>query len=474
VVLEAFEKLLLAYVFATNEYGRRRYRRMYVQGPKGMGKSAWSSWILLWQLCSQRSAVIPVAASTDKQAELVFGDAKASIRNSPELSARFEVYDEVIRERNGPGYAYRVASVGGSNDGARISTALLDEIHLLTTREHRALWDVIQNGCAKREDSLLLATSTPGWDFDTPAGELHQYGMKWYTGEVNDPDFCMIWWGCDPASDPDRYNLETDEGRKNAVRAANPAADSFVNVNDHARRWAKDHQANFLRYFLGLWTAREDSWLPAGAWESCRATEGRDDLVFDRDREVWTIRDGADVVLGFDGSVTQDSTALVVWTCGEVPHCDLVALWEQPEDERAAAEWSVPVSAVEQTIRDACRRWRVKEIAADPARWQKSLQALTDEKLPVLDFPMRPERMMPATQKFYEAIVSQGLTHSGDPRLARHVGNAVVKADQRGQRIMKDSAKSQRKVDAAVAAIIGFDRASQPKPATYDVLQSVL
>jgi hypothetical protein len=38
---------------------------------------------------------------------------------------------------------------------------------------------------------------------------------------------------------------------------------------------------------------------------------------------------------------------------------------------------------------------------------------------------------------------------------------------------MKDSLKSQRKVDAAVAAIIGFDRASQPKPDEYDVLQSI-
>jgi phage terminase large subunit-like protein len=474
VVLETFEKILLTYIFAQNEYGRRRYRRIYIQGPKGFGKSALSAWVGLFQLCSQRSPVLPVAASTDKQAELVFGDMKACIRNSEELSARFEFFDEVIRQRNGPGYAYRVASVGGSNDGARISTALMDEIHLLTTREHRALWDVIQNGCAKREDSLLLATSTPGWDLDTPAGELHQYGKKWFSGEINDPEFAMIWWGCDPSTDPERFNLETDKGRKAAIRQANPASGAFVNVADHARRYTKDHQANFLRYFLGLWTSREDSWLPAGAWGACQATEARDDLVWDRDREVWTVRDGADVVLGFDGSVSQDSTALVVWTRGDRPHCDLVAIWEQPDDEREAAEWAVPVAAVEQTIREACRRWRVQEIAADPARWQKSLQALTEEKLPVVEFPMRPERMMPATQRFYEAIVSQkGLTHSGDPRLSRHVGNAVVKADQRGQRIMKDSLKSQRKVDAAVAAIIGFDRASQPKPDEYDVLQSI-
>jgi hypothetical protein len=129
----------------------------------------------------------------------------------------------------------------------------------------------------------------------------------------------MIWWGCDPSTDPERFNLETDKGRKAAIRQANPASGAFVNVADHARRYTKDHQANFLRYFLGLWTSREDSWLPAGAWGACQATEARDDLVWDRDREVWTVRDGADVVLGFDGSVSQDSTALVVWTRGDRP-----------------------------------------------------------------------------------------------------------------------------------------------------------
>lgn len=473
VRLETFQKILLTYMFAANEFGRRRYRQIYVQGPKGFAKTALSGWVTLFLLCSQRSPVIPVAASTEKQAELVFGDLKASIRNSEALTAKFEVYDDIIRERGGPGYAYRVASVGGGNDGARPSAAIVDEVHLLATREHRALWDVTLNGLAKREDSLLLATSTPGWDLDSVAGELHQYGVRWYTGEVEDPDFCMIWFGCDPSSDPERFNLDTDAGRKAAIRAANPAADKFVNVADHARRYNVDHAANWLRYFCGQWTAREDSWLPAGAWNACTANEVRDGLVWDSDRQVYTVADGADVVLGFDGSVNCDSTALVVSTCGEYPHLDLVALWEQPEDEREAAEWSVPVAAVEQAIRSACRRWNVREIAADPARWQKSLQALTEEGLPVVDFPQRPERTMPATQKFFEAIISRSVSHSGDPRLARHVANAHVKVDARGQRIVKDGARSARKVDAAVSAMMAHDRASIPPAAEYDVLQSV-
>jgi len=47
-----------------------------------------------------------------------------------------------------------------------------------------------------------------------------------------------------------------------------------------------------------------------------------------------------------------------------------------------------------------------------------------------------------------------------------------LKVDSRGQRIVKESVRSDRKIDLAVAAVMAFDRASVVEP-TYDVLQSV-
>jgi len=60
--------------------------------------------------------------------------------------------------------------------------------------------------------------------------------------------------------------------------------------------------------------------------------------------------------------------------------------------------------------------------------------------------------MTPATQRFGEAVLNRTLTHSGDPDLARHVGNAVVKNDSRGHRIVKEHKGSTRRIDLAVAA----------------------
>jgi phage terminase large subunit-like protein len=98
---------------------------------------------------------------------------------------------------------------------------------------------------------------------------------------------------------------------------------------------------------------------------------------------------------------------------------------------------------------------------------------LSDEGLPVVEFPQTPARMVPATQRFHEAVLNHGLTHSGDPRLGRHLANAVLRLDSRGARITKESKHSGRRIDLAVASVMAFDRASVQE-AAYDILDSVL
>jgi phage terminase large subunit-like protein len=73
--------------------------------------------------------------------------------------------------------------------------------------------------------------------------------------------------------------------------------------------------------------------------------------------------------------------------------------------------------------------------------------------------------MIPATTRFYEAVMNQGLTHSGDPRLARHLSNCMIKTDSRGSRLSKDHKGSPRKIDLAVAAVMALERAcTEPEP----------
>jgi phage terminase large subunit-like protein len=103
------------------------------------------------------------------------------------------------------------------------------------------------------------------------------------------------------------------------------------------------------------------------------------------------------------------------------------------------------------------------------------MQILADEGLPVVEYPQTASRMTPSTQRLYEAALNGGLTHSGDPRLARHIANAVLKVDHRGQRLAKETTYSSRKIDLAVASVMAFDRAAAPvEDDDYDIMASVL
>jgi hypothetical protein len=65
-----------------------------------------------------------------------------------------------------------------------------------------------------------------------------------------------------------------------------------------------------------------------------------------------------------------------------------------------------------------------------------------------------PSPLSPPSAGHHEAVVNGQLSHSGDFRLARHIGNAVLREDARGARLAKERRDSPRRIDAAVAAVM--------------------
>jgi hypothetical protein len=213
------------------------------------------------------------------------------------------------------------------------------------------------------------------------------------------------------------------------------------------------------RYYLNEVVAvAAERWLPAGAWSAC-ARPGQE------------IPEGARVVLGFDGSSSGDSTALIASTVSVTPHVVLVGLWEK--DEHDGPEWRVPRIEVMEMIRDACGHWQVEEVAADPFLWQSDLEALADEGVPVVEFRQSGEHMLAATQRTFELVTTQALTHDGDPDLARHIANAVPKTDSRGTRLTKDKKRSPKRIDLAIATVMAVHRActlaAEPKKPKFRI-----
>lgn len=436
---------LIGHVYARRRDGRLRHRQALVGLPRKNVKSTTGAGLGLGGLVlgADGSEVYSCAADKD-QAKIVFGTARRMVELDPDLAGLLKLYRDAI-EYAAAGSVYRALSAEAfTKEGLNPNLVLFDEVHAQPNRE---LWDVMALASGARRDPLMIGITTAGVRTDATGQDslcygMYQYGKRVASGELVDPAFFMAWW--EAAAGADHRDPATWQD-------ANPGYGDFIDPEDFASAVLRTPEQEFRTKRCNQWVSTKATWLPHGAWAACAVER--------------PVPDGAEVVLGFDGSFNNDSTALVVVELAEgdqLPHLDVAGCWERPPD--ADPSWAVSIVEVEEAIRQACLRWRVRAVSCDPYRWARTLQALDAEGLPMEDFPQSPQRMVPATQRFYEAVLNGALTHSGDPRLARHIDNAVLRVDQRGARLAKETKSSPRKIDLAVAAVMALDRASAAAP----------
>ena len=441
--LRPWQKELLVNAFASDGSGFRS-RVNLVGVPRKNGKSALASPIALWSLLTgPRGGEVYSCAADKDQARIVFGEAKKMLEAEPELAELAKIYRDAI-EIPGTGSVYRVLSAEAfTKEGLSPTMVIFDELHAQPSRE---LFDVMQLAQGARGNmATMFCITTAGQKSDSSgqdsiAYSLYQYGQKVARGEIEDPSFFMAWW--EAASDADHRDPTT-------WRDANPGFGDLNSEEDFASTVLRTPEAEFRTKRCNQWVSSNMTWLPTGKWE---------ELAQERE-----ITPDDELIIGFDGSFSGDTTVLVGCTIEKdetPPHIFLIKAWEkQPTDDN---NWRVNITEVEDTIISFCQQHpKVREIACDPYRWQRSMAILEEMGLPIVEFPSTSAaRMVKATATFFDAVMDAKMTHSGDALVARHLDNAVLKIDSIGPRIVKENRNSNRRIDAAVAALIAYDRAT--------------
>jgi phage terminase large subunit-like protein len=386
-------------------------------------------------------------AAEKEQARIVFREARRMVEASEQLSSLCTLYRDAI-EVPALHSVYRVLSAEAfSKEGLNPHFVLFDELHAQPNRE---LFDVMSLAMGARGKlASLVAITTAGVKLDSTgrdsiAYSLYNYGKRVASGEVDDPTFFLSWW--EAAEDMDYRSEET-------WAIANPGFGDLTSVEDFRSAVRRTPESEFRTKRCNQWVSSAIAWLPSGAWDACAGE--------------FHVKPDDEIVLGFDGSFSGDASVIVGATIpqteDEPVRVFMVKAWEKTEDDDD--DWRVDIADVEETIIKFCQEHpNVKEIACDPFRWQRSMQVLENLGLPVVEWPSTsPRRMVPACAKFYDAVVEKRIIHDGDALLARHLDNAVTKIDALGPRIVKEKRDSPRKIDAAVAAVLAFDRASVGK-----------
>jgi hypothetical protein len=230
------------------------------------------------------------------------------------------------------------------------------------------------------------------------------------------------------------------------------------------------------RYFLNAETSSSDTWLPLRDIDACKDP-------------TKSLQKGDIVTLGFDGSINDDSTALVA--CRVVDgHLELLHIDERPQDLPAHKEWSVDEAAVDAAVHAAFATYKVVGFYCDPAmwsswiaqwhtRWERQLKARATAGKPLEFRANIRTRMAAAVEAFYLAVRSTAKAAAeGLPELRkisivppedrpddgknlplilrRHLANCYVRKTTEGDLLRKETPRSPRKIDGAMAAVLAF------------------
>ncbi|WP_228973388.1 terminase large subunit [Streptomyces sp. DH12] len=355
-----------------------------------------------------------------------------------------------------------------SKDGKKETFVVFDETHLYNTPELRRMYATVTRNLRKRKklaEPWYLETTTmfaPGQD--SMAEKTYEEAEAIREGRKKRGRSRLLYdhrWG-------ECVNLKDETQLRAALIDAYGDAMEWMDLESLVDDFydTRNDSSDGRRYFLNSRTVASDAWMDPDAWALCRRAE--------------EIAEGELVTLGFDGSIRDDATALTACRVSD-GHLMLLGVWEKPEGPEGDG-WQVDRESVDAAVARAFERFDVCGFYADPPHWQDyvdrwtadfgdRLQVRATQARPLEWWTNRPTAMESALDRFMEAVEDKGLSHaeSLDPdeashflrlgaTLSRHVKNARRRPMGRNHMgIGKEHAKSPKKIDAAMSAVLAYE-----------------
>lgn len=233
------------------------------------------------------------------------------------------------------------------------------------------------------------------------------------------------------------------------VYAGCPWADLDA-IDAEAAELAEVDIAQAERFFGNRVIPGLGTWMPDGLWE--RQERPRD------------VPDGTAVALGFDGSESDDWTA--IRACTEDGYRFTPAYG--PDARPTAwdpAEWggAIPRGEVHAAVDELCRRYKVRRAFCDPRDWQSEIGDWALRHGQDVFVEWATYRIVPMHSELVRSVndlKSDRSTHDGCPLTADHVGNAR-KVAKPGERYILGKPTRHQKIDLAMADTLAQAAAAQ-------------
>jgi hypothetical protein len=461
----------LAWWYAVDEDGRWLFNHGVRRRAKGSGKSPFAAVLALSEFCGPTRLrdfdprlpggcrgqqvdmpLVQIAATAESQTANTMRMVRAFAPKGSEIVVRYELDPGKTKYYKLPeGTLEVITSSATSAEGGEGSFIVADETeHWKPANGGTELSSTLADNLAK-SGSRMLETSNawvPG--LETVAEETWDAWLAQEEGRTRGKTKILY----DATIAPPDTDLADPKSLRRAlehVYADCPWVDVPIIME---RIWSpRAKPDDSKRKYLNWPTAAADAWVAPEQWSALSRPE-------------ISVDEGAEIVLFFDGSKSRDATALMGCEV-ESGHVLTLGVWEpDPTDD----EDTVDAADVDRVVGLAFERYDVLAFFADVKEWEQF--ALTEwptryrDELLIWAAPssrppqpvawdMRGHRMefARAAEACHAEIEEGAFTHDGDPRVARHVGNARRRPYQLMVSVSKESPDSPRKIDAAVCVI---------------------
>lgn len=455
--------------------GYRRFTTAYNEIPRKNGKSFEAAIVLVY--CTffegEPGADGFVIATKEKQAKIVFGDAKRMVSRSPSLRARIAVAANNLHRDSTASKAEPLGSDSDTTDGLNPFVIVLDEFHAFKVR---GLLDVMESATGARDTFLNFQITTAGDDPVSPCGDQHDYACKILDGVLEEDASTQSFFAFIAHAD-----VEDDWLDERTWAKANPHYDVSVNPDDMRKLAMKAKNmpsaaAEFKQKRLNIWVNSSQPWLSLDGWKAGQSSWDPDELLH---QSCWVGVDLASsidlcaMVFVFPPTATRKKTRLLrwIWTPKDT-------LKERARRDRAPYEvWAEQghlvtpdgVRVNHKVIREVLvaqrDRYRIEQIGFDPWHADLVMDELTDRHVggfseeQVILVPQTYAGMSKAALDFEASVLECNVDANRCPVMTWCASNAVVQRDGKDN-IYPVKKKSRGRIDPIMASIIGWRLAS--------------
>lgn len=443
----------------------RRFRTVYLEVARKNAKSTLLSAIGLYMLVAdgEAGAEIYSAATTHKQAKIVWQDAKLMAEKAAGLKQHFgcDTNAKAIYIIDTAAKFEPLHSQGETLDGLNVHCVINDELH---AHKKRDLYDVLETATGSRTQPLILNITTAGTNKAGICYELRIYLVKLLKRTIKDETFFGLIYTLDKKDKP--YD-------RKVWPKSNPNYGVSVYPFDMERLAKKSEESpasinNFLTKRLNIWCNAEAAWMNMREWDECA-----DPKLKEKDFAADMLWVGVDLASKIDINavvrlykrIIDDETHVFCFPSFYLP--------EQAVEEGSNSQYSgwrrrdlltvtggniIDMDYIEDDVIALRDDHDLQEVCYDPGhnatQWAGHLD---DEGLDMVE--VRPTILnFSEPMKWWEALVKAGrFHHDGNEIMTWMVSNVVVKYDAKDN-IYPRKERVENKIDGPVAVCIGLNR----------------